>query len=206
VGTTGINDFGKYVITWTKDGRTRYPELGYCSGQLLSEQLTVVSQIADLLTIPGPSDFDKLVEKSRAFSGYKIIYEFVSTSGRRGNLGLEEEAFYRLYNGIPLTPKDEAVIDPRLKKALQVYKSVVLPKNRQERKDIASLYNYLKLYNETINKQANWYKKLKDDWGQWGALRKALISDFDKEGIAPEARKKIVEAWINDRLEFRTIK
>jgi hypothetical protein len=199
------NDFGKYVITWTKDGRNRYPDIGYCAGQLLFEQLTLVGQIADILTKTGSSEFDGLAANSRVFSQCKNTYNFVSTSGRQGSLMPAEEAFCRLYNGIPLTSRDSEVLDPRLKNAYDLYRSGDLPKNRRDREDVISLYNYLRIYNETIVKQANWYKKLKDDWSFWGALRESLTLDFDTEGIPPGARKKIVEGWINDRLEFRTI-
>lgn len=197
------NDFGKYAVTWTKDGRSKYPELGYCAGPLLFEQYSVVGQIAEILTMPGPSDFDKLVKKSRVFSEYKNTYDFVSTAGREGRLVPEEEAFYRLYNKIPLTSRDKAVLDPRMKRAFEDYTSGSLPKDKR---DTLSLYNYLRVYNEALNKQSKWYKKLKDDWSFWGALRENIIDDFNREGIAEGERKKIVEGWINDRLEFRTIK
>ncbi|MFA4905176.1 MAG: hypothetical protein WC645_01590 [Candidatus Margulisiibacteriota bacterium] len=200
------NDFGKYVITWTKDGRTRYPELGYSAGPLVFEQLMIVSGVADLLTMPGVGDFDLLVNKSRPFSAYKNTYDFVSTGGRQGRLVPEEAAFFRLYHGIPLTAQDRSVLDPRMKKAFEDYHSGALPKKLSARNNTISLYHYLRVYNEVLNKQAIWYKKLKDDWSYWGALREALINDFDNEGIAPEARKKMVEGWINDRLEFGTIK
>ena len=200
------NDFGKYVITWTKDGRTKYPEIGYCAGQLMFEQYDLVSRIAQILTMSGGPDLDALVKSSKAFSDYKNMNDFYSTSGTEGNLGPEEEAFFRLFHGIPLTAKDKVVLDPRLKNAFDLFNSGKVPGSGKARKDTISLYNYLRIYNIVIEKQAKWYKKLKDDWGFWGGLRQELKNEFDEEGIPQEDRKKMVEGWLNERLEFNIVK
>jgi hypothetical protein len=192
------NDFGKYVITWTKDGRTKYPEIGYCAGQLLFEQYSLVSQIADILTMQAGPDLEALIKKSPAFLEYKNISE--------GKLAPEEEAIFKLFHGIRLTAADKAVLDPRLKNAFDVFSSGRVPKAGKARKDIISLYNYLRVYNIGIEKQSKWYQKLKDDWAFWGGLREQLAKEFDKEGTSQDSRKKLVEGWLNERLEFDLVK
>lgn len=202
----GGHDFGKYVVTWTGDGRSKYPEIGYCSGQLLFEQHNLVSQIADILTMPGTDDLDELVRKNAAFSSYNDAFDFVSSSGASGHLIPEEAAFYRLFHGIPLTSQDRKTLDPRLADAYRIFKSGNLPKDRQKRQDVLSLYNYLRVYNETIKKNALWYSMLKRDWGIWGNLRRKLTEDFDKSSFPREKRKSAVEDWLNRRLEFKTVR
>lgn len=200
------HDFGKYVIYWTRDGRARYPEIGYCSGELLFEQYKLVGSIANILTMDGPLDIEGLAVNNLDFSSYKNAYDFISTSGRENKMIPEEAAFYRLFHDMPLTNKDRAVLDPRLEKAYLAFKSRDLPQDKKVRRDTLSLYNYLRIYNKVIEKNAGWYGKMKADWGFWVGLREKLINDFEKNGVPQKSRKKIVEKWINSRLEFKTIK
>ncbi|MCX5750781.1 MAG: L,D-transpeptidase [Candidatus Saganbacteria bacterium] len=202
------HDFGKYVLLWTADGKNRYPEMGYAAGQLLYEQVALVKDLAQILTLPGSDDFDACVSQNKDFAVYKGFYDFVSSEGKivPRDVPSEVTAYYRLYKGWQLSDIDNQNIDPRILKALDEYQHNRLPRNEEAREKEMGLYYYLELIGLLVDKEANWYGKLKADWDFWKNLRVKLRGDFDKMGIlSAENRRNIVEGWLNSRLEFDVV-
>jgi hypothetical protein len=76
------HDFGKYVLKWTKDGKSMYPEIGYSAGQLLYEQTILVKDLAKILTAPGPDTLDNCITSNANFMQYKIIASFLDSKGK----------------------------------------------------------------------------------------------------------------------------
>ena len=199
------HDFGKYVLLWTKDGKTFYPEMGYAAGELLFEQVMFIKDLVHLLTIPGQDDFDACISQSRSFSFSKEIYEFVTSKGEFVPKQVQAEllSYYKLYNGFELSADDFQRIDSRLLKAFDEYKNNRLPRKKTARRKALGLVYFLKINSEVIDKEAGRYGKLKRDWEFWKELRIKMKNDFDEMGVlAVENRQNIVEGWLNDRLEF----
>ena len=113
------HDFGKYVLQWTKNGKTFYPEMGYAAGELLYEQIILVKDLVHILTLPGPDDFNFLVSQNKNFMFYKKLREFILTKGKvtADEVPLEMYSYYRLYNDMELTKDDFQRIDTRILKA-----------------------------------------------------------------------------------------
>jgi len=58
------NDFGKYVLLWTKDGVYRQRQMGYAPGDLLYEQIMLAKETVRLLTQDGPNDLKYFIQKN----------------------------------------------------------------------------------------------------------------------------------------------
>ncbi len=204
----GGNDFGKYALLWTKDGKTTYPELGYCNGKLLFDQASLVEDMADILTGDGSDDFDRCISSNQNYLYYKAIYDFVESSGEVETTDLDpvECSYFRLFNNLKLSDGDTRNIDIRVLKAFNHYRDddlPVFPWERSQKEKEIGLYNYVKDINTSFLKQAGWYKLLNNDWPFWSNLRTKFRGDFKKIKIfSPINRKAVVEKWLNDRLEF----
>ena len=200
------HDFGKYVMLWTQDGVTHYPEMGYCAGQLLYEQIMLVKDLVYFLTVPGPDDLDSLVASSDNFKFYRSLYELKTTGKTSGSIDPGSLAYYRLYNGLPAEDMDESLIDPRVAKALEEYRQDRLPRDQKARREALGLYNYIRTIDLVIEKQAGWYAQVKNDWENLEHLRIKLRDDFDRMGVLSlDNRQNTVEEWLTDRLEFRSV-
>lgn len=200
-------DFGKYAVTWTKDGVKRYPELAYCAGQLLYEQIILIKDIVKLLTLPNVYDFDSCVSRDENLSFYRKIYEFIQSKGK--NIPKEGEysafSYYKLFNNFELDAKDNSLIDPRVLKAFNEYNSNTLPRNKDARRKALGLYEFLRQNSLNMDEYANIYKSLRDDWGFYVDLKKKLEVDFQSMGIySQDNRQNVLEGWLSGRLEFQT--
>jgi len=188
----GGNDFGKYALLWTKDGRNRYPELGYAEGQLLYEQIMLVKDLADLLAVPGPDSLDACLARNENFKLYRAVYEFLATSGEvaAGKLDPVACSYVKLWNGFRLTAADRTNIADRVEKGFRA---------RQ-----LGLYNFVRDYDNAFDKDAGWYTMVRDHWDAFRDLRIKLRHDFDRARIyQPADRVRVVEQALNERLEFR---
>ena len=207
----GSNDFGKHALLWTSDGRNPYPELGYAEGELVFEQVTLVKDLAYLLTVPGPDQLDDCIGKNDNLVLYRDSYNFVVSSGEVIGKTLDPSAcsYYKLFNGIKLNSKDKKNIDQRLIKAYNTVKGGIFPgllANKDQRERALGLYYFLRDYDATFRKQAGWYQMLKDEWNLWSNLRQLLRKDFNNSGInSLSDRQLTAEQWLSDRLEFRQI-
>ncbi|MFC1540421.1 hypothetical protein ACFL4J_00095 [Candidatus Margulisiibacteriota bacterium] len=201
------HDFGKYVLLWTQNGQTHYPEMGYAAGELAYEQIILVKDLVHLLTVAGPDEFDVCVSKNENFTFYKGLYQFKSSQGKQATATKVDPAlfsYYKLFNGFELTQKDRQLIDPRVSKAFKEYQENRLPRDKQARWQALGLYYYLRFNSLVIDKQAYWYEKVKNDWELFKELRAELRNDFDRMGVlALENRQNILEGWLNERLEFK---
>ncbi|MBU0686727.1 MAG: L,D-transpeptidase [Candidatus Margulisbacteria bacterium] len=200
------HDFGKYVLLWTKDGKNHYPEMGYAAGELLYEQIVLIKDLVHITTLPGPDDFDYCVSKNENFRFYKDLYEFVESKGKTSSSKVAPQllSYYKLYNGISLTVKDQELIDPRVEKSFKEYKENRLPRNQLARQQALGLYYYLQLNDTLIRKYAHWYEKVKKDWQLWKFLREKSRQDFEEMGIlSVENRQNVMEEWLSNRLEFK---
>ena len=200
------NDFGKYVLLWTKNGKYHYPEMGYAVGELVFEQIMLVKDLVHLLTMPGQDDLSVCVSRNKNFSFYKGLYDFVESKGKITTAKVDPVLFsyYKLYNGLELTKQDRALMDPRAVKAFEEQKENRLPRDRNARRKALGIYQYLRLNSLVIDKQAHWYAKIKKDWGFLKQLRQKLREDFDRMGVLSlENRQNIVEGWLSGRLEFK---
>lgn len=202
------HDFGKNVLLWTVDGKNHYPEMGYAAGELYYEQIILVKDIVYLLTIDGDDDFESLVLKNKNFSTYKELAEFIRTKGKIASKNIPSRVFsyYRLYNGFEMTNDDYKNIDARVLKAFKEYKENTLPRDAISREKELGLVYFLKMNSLVVDKEAGWYEKIKRDWEFWKKLRIGSRQDFKDMGILSAAnRQNLLEGWINDRLEFRSI-
>jgi hypothetical protein len=193
------NDFGKYALLWTADGRNRYPELGYCEGQLLYEQSVLVKDLAQLLTMPGADSFETCVNQNANFQVYRAVYAFLASSGEvvAATLDPVSCSYVKLYNGFSLTSADKTNIDDRIEKAFR--------ERKQEPRQIG-LYNFVRDYDNVFDKNAGWYTMVRDHWDVLGDLRAKLRHDYNAFGLyAPENRVIALERFLNDRLEFRQV-
>lgn len=206
----GGHDYGKYVLKWTKDGRTMYPEIGYCSGDLLIEQVNLVNDLSQILTAPGSDDAASCMESNINFTMYKKENTFVRSNGEEGGNGVDTafRNYFKFYNGIEMTEEEKRQLDPRMVRAYAEFKLKESTGNVASlNKDMLGLYAYLKLYDTILRKEAYWYQKIKDDWDFWGALKASLRDDLNKMGISdPKKRQYKVREWLEQRLEFRTVK
>jgi hypothetical protein len=201
------HDFGKYVLLWTKDGKTHYPEMGYAAGELVYEQIMLVKDLVHLLTVSGPDDFDVCVSKNKNLSFYKGLYDFKASQGKVTTATKVYPAlfsYYKLFNGLELSDNDRRRIDPRASKAFRECQENRLPRSKQARWKALGLYNYLRVNSLVIDKQAYWYETVKTDWELFKKLRAELRQDFDRMGVlSPENRQNILEKWLSDRLTFK---
>ncbi|MDD5593999.1 MAG: hypothetical protein PHG97_04620 [Candidatus Margulisbacteria bacterium] len=203
------NDFGKYALLWTRDGKTRYPELGYCEGQLLYEQTVLIKGLSVILTFPGSDSIEACIAHNDDFKVYRDVYAFLSSRGEVQPASLDPVScsYVRLFKGFKLGGTDNLNINQQ---ALQAFKEVRADKltgNEPARWRTRGLYNYIRDIAWTFDKWAGWYTMVKDDWPFFSDLRVKLRKDFDKFGIyAPANRQLTLERILNDRLEFRQFK
>ncbi|MFA5839885.1 MAG: L,D-transpeptidase [Candidatus Margulisiibacteriota bacterium] len=204
----GSHDFGKYALLWTKDGNSRYPELGYAAGELCYEQVLLIKDIVQILTLAGDDEFDRCIAQSINFSFYKDLDEFVSSAGEKNpaNITKEMVGYYRLYNDLGLSEEDSLNMDERVVTAYDQYRNGLLPRSPEARQKALGLVYFLRTNSEGIKKQAHWYRDLKNNWEFWKNLRVKLRADFDAMGVLSiENRQNILEKWLNERLEFKTV-
>lgn len=203
------NDFGKYALLWTVDGRSRYPELGYAEGQLLYEQTILVNDLADLLTRPGGNSFAECLDRNENFRLYRDVYNFLMSSGETASLQLDPVScsYVRLFNGFRLGEADKANINNSAWQALKVFRANKLPLGPAARQRIIGLYNFTRDYDLVFRKNADWYTMVKNDWIFFSDLRSKLRRDFEKFGLESSADRALaVKKFLNDRLEFRLAK
>lgn len=199
----GSHDFGRSVLLWTRDGKYYCPEMGYAEGELVFEEVTLVRDLAELLTIPGKDELDDLAAKNENFKLYKACFEFIESAGEKVSPLLDPLScsYYRLYNGLSLTATDRQRLDPRLLEAVQLVKA-----KRKVSSKTLGLYYYVRDYTLMFQKQANWYGRVKSEWAFWQKLRLQLRTDFTTMGIAStDVRQLMVQDWLEKRLEFHLI-
>ncbi|MFH1542743.1 MAG: hypothetical protein ABIE84_06635 [bacterium] len=202
------HDFGRDVLLWTKDGKNRYPELGYSAGELFFEQIILIKDLVHILTQPGPDDFETLIGNNEDFGFYWELSEFVSSKGkyRPPQLNAQSIAYYKLFHNWEMTDQENALLDKRMVEAFSEYEENRLPRKGIARQKSLGLYQHLRFHSQVIDKQAYWYEKIKKDWDYWLELRVRLRKDFDKMGIRSlENRQNLLERWLTERLEFNTL-
>lgn len=201
----GNNDFGIYALLWTKDGKSSYPELGYCEGQLLFEQVMLIKQLSDLLTAPWADSLAALVAGNEDFRVYRNVYDFLASSGEVQPASLDPVScgYVRLFHGWRLSPADQDNFNREALKAFRDYKADNLPASENQRRRALGFYTYIRDMAWTFDKWAGWYTMVRDDWQFFRDLRLKLRKDFNKLGIASGQRQMAVEKMLNDRLEFR---
>ncbi|OGC12364.1 hypothetical protein A3K48_07930 [candidate division WOR-1 bacterium RIFOXYA12_FULL_52_29] len=202
------HDFGKYVLLWTTDGKNHYPEMGYAAGQLVYEQIVLVKELVNLLTLPGPDDLSSVLARDKELQFYKSLRDFKTSGGTKVPADVEPALLreYKLFNGFDLTAEERRALDPRLVKALKEYREKRLPRDKRARREALGLYYYLRNNSLVIDKHAGWYERIKGDWEFFSRLRAALRQDFESFGVLSLAnRQNIVEQWLNERLEFKTV-
>jgi len=205
----GGNDFGKYALLWTADGRTKYPELGYAEGQLLYEQTILIKDLADLLTMPGADSLKACIDRNENFGVYRDVYNFFLSRGEAPSDQLDPVScsYVRLFNGFRLSEADQANIDEQALKAFKAYRAGKLPARPAVRQRTLGLYAFIRDYDLVFDKNAGWYAMVKDDWDFFSDLRAKLRRDHDKYGPYAAANRLLaVEKALNDRLEFRLVR
>jgi hypothetical protein len=202
----GNHDFGKYALLWTKDGRTRYPELAYSEGQLLFEQITLIKALSVLLIAPGGDALEGLVNGNEDFRVYHEVETFISSGGevQPDSLDPVSCSYVRLFKGFKLSGEDKANINWLARQAFDEVRAGKLAGSAADRRRTLGLYNYIRDTAWTFDKWAGWYAMVRDDWAFFSGLRVKLRQDFGKLGInAAGERQKAVEKMLTDRLEFR---
>ena len=194
--------FGKYALLWGKDSKIRNSQMGYSTEELVLDQISLAKTLVYLLTVPGGDDFDSCSAKNDALSFYKELNDFIASKGAIVPSGIDPALFsyYKLYNGWELNNTDRALMDERVIKAFLEYQENRLPRQQQKRWEALGLYYYVQTNSWLIDKQAEWYRKIKNDWEFFGPLRMQLREDFDQMGILSlENRQNTLEKWINER-------
>lgn len=200
------HDFGRDVLLWTKDGKNYYPEMGYAEGELLFEQVTLVRDLADILTEPGSDEVDSIVSQNDNFSNYRDLAAFIESKGKVQPESLDPTAcsYYRLFNGLDLSDDDHALLNDQLIDAVAAWRNNQYPIFRKNKQRMMGLYHFLQQNSLLMEKQANWYTQLKSEWAYFADLRSKLRTDFDQFNIYdPGNRQLIVNKYLNDRLEFK---
>ncbi len=193
----GSHDFGKYTLLWTQ-GHGRYPELGYSEGELLFDQIVLIKDLAQILTVSSTDDFDKCIASNENFKLYRNCYKYIESDCKTLSSDILPEAalYYKYFHGFELTAREKRLLDPRI---IRVFKT-----SQKDKKDLG-IYNFVKDYALTFVEKANWYKKIKADWPFWLELKATLKKDFEANGIANiRQQKALVEKWLTQRLEFQT--
>lgn len=202
------HDFGKYVLLWTTNGKSHYPEMGYAAGELVYEQITLIKDLVHLLTVASTDDLDSVIAQNENFTFYKGLYTFKDSKGKviASKVNKAMLSYYKLFKGMELVKNDHYLMDPRVVKAFKEYKENRLPRNKAARRKALGLYQYLRINSLIIDKQAGWYGRVKKDWELFKKLRINLRKDFDQMGVlALENRQNIIENWLNDRLKFKQV-
>jgi hypothetical protein len=202
----GNNDFGKYALLWTKDGESSYPELGYCEGQVLFEQVMLIKQLSELLTAPGSDSLEARLAGNEDFRVYRDVYDFLASSGKVQPASLDPVScsYVRLFHGWRLSPDDQDNFNREALKAFRDYRADQLPANENQRRRVLGFYVYVRDTAWTFDKWAGWYTMVKDDWLFFSDLRMKLRKDFAKYGINASGKRQLaVEKILNDRLEFK---
>lgn len=193
------HDFGTDTLLWSRDGRSRYPELGYTEGELLFTQVMLVKDLAQILTWPESDDFDACISGNENLKAYRDIYEFIQSKGQVNSENIQQEAarFYLLFRQLPLLSTVKDQIDSRILKAYA-------DPNKDQRE--MGLYEYALDYVQVFEEKAHWYQQLKADWPFWRDLKIKLREDFKKLNIDdPRRQKSLLENWLNQRLRFKLI-
>jgi len=199
------NDFGKYVLLWTNNGKQYYPEMGYAEGELLYEQSALVEDLAGILTYQGGDDFEELVAKNENFMFYKALNEFIESNGTIKSAQIDDAnaAYFKLFNGWPLSNEDIYYMDKRVVDAFNSMKKGELPFFWLSQEETRGLYQFLRLNSMVFKKYAGFYKNTKEDWEFWKGTRKDLKDDLKALNIlSTRNQKDIAEYLINARLEF----
>jgi hypothetical protein len=202
----GNDDFGTYALLWTKDGRNSYPELGYCEGQLLFEQVMLIKQLSALLTVPGADSLEALVAGNEDFRIYRDVYHFLVSSGEVQPASLDPVScsYVRLFRGWHLSAADQDNYNREALKAFRAYRAGQLPADEKARRRAIGFYVYVRDMAWTFDKWAGWYTMVRDDWPLFSELRVKLRKDFDRLGVKTlSQRQSAAEKMLNDRLEFR---
>ncbi|MFA5113908.1 MAG: hypothetical protein WC529_06415 [Candidatus Margulisiibacteriota bacterium] len=202
------NDFGKYALLWTVDGRNRYPELGYCEGQLLYEQSVLIKDLAQLLTVPGPDSLEACIAGNENFKLYRAVHDFLVSSGEVAAASLDPVScsYVKLFNGFPLNAADKVNIDDRVEKAFRDQRAGKYPLLPDQKQRQLGLYNFVRDYDNVFDKNAGWYVMVRDHWDVLSDLRAKLRRDYNAFGLySPDNRVIALERFLNDRLEFRQV-
>jgi hypothetical protein len=195
----GSHDFGIDTLLWSKDGRNRYPELGYAEGELLFARVLLVQDLAQMLTRPDTDDFDACVSGNENFKAYRDIYEFIQSGGQDNSESIQQEParYYLLLHRLPLLSTVKEEIDSRILRAFA-------DPNKDQRE--LGLYEYALDYVQVFEEKAHWYGQFKSDWPFWRDLKIKLREDFNKLKIDdPRRQEKLLENWLNQRLRFNLV-
>lgn len=195
----GSHDFGQDVILWTKDGRNRYPELGYAEGELLFDQVILIKDLAQMLTQSETNDYDACVAVNENFKTYRDLDEMIASKGTKVSANIHPDAalYYRYFYRLSLSDKEKTKLNNQISAAF-----AYPDKNTRAR----GLYNYVKDYVAVVEEKARWYRKLKKDWPFWQELKEKLQTDLEQSGVTDNSQRQAqVERWLNQRLYFQII-
>ncbi|MCX5749941.1 MAG: hypothetical protein NTZ10_06860 [Candidatus Saganbacteria bacterium] len=199
----GSNTFGKYALMISKDKKTMFPELIHTSGDLMMEELKFIKETVGLLVQPG-EDFDSCVASSEGFWKYKAYYDFTKDPSRDDLLQDIESAYYKLYFDIPLDDKElslmpkDAIVANKFVKAiapLSPSEEDILISSRMAKrtggkffpdtKKILGMQQYTHQCAVGVDKFANFYRTVKDNWGDLINIRRNIADDCVNTG-SPE--------------------
>ncbi len=193
----GSHPFGRFVVQTSEDMKTMSPELIHSSGDLIMEERQLINDIIKVLAAPF-DDLDKCIKYSQNFDLYKVCYDYVNEPMREDLIQVKERATYKLYNNLPLTsaevavlPKDVVIADKLMKnkgKLTSEEINILISEGVASRQGTKLKINPEKLlglqydvyqYVVAIQKFAHHYGILKENWDQLSGLRKALLKDFN---------------------------
>ncbi|MFA5113889.1 MAG: L,D-transpeptidase [Candidatus Margulisiibacteriota bacterium] len=172
----GDNRFGRYALFWSVDGRVGSPFSGYAPGGAVFEQVMLTKDLVELLTAPGPDDFDAAVSRNRDLANYQAS-------------GSVKPA---------LTPAEA--------KAVGEFTEDRLPREKGARRAALGRYWQVQTDQLALARRAGWYERIRREWPFFRQLREQLRADFTRMGVyALENRQNVLEEWLTDRLEYRTV-
>lgn len=220
----GSNTFGRYPLLLTKDGRTMAPELVHTTGDLMMEQRRLVGDLIKVMssTLEG---FDAAVNASRNFDLYTTCWQFLQNPQRTDLLEPIESGSYKLYMGITLNDDEKAAMPADIFACFKLYKgqepltkeesdllvreglarwqgSKLVPDEAKVYGVLYDLYQYV----VSIEKNANIYSTLRDNWRELASIRRALIRDLARLRIKdPEVFAELMRELIADRAQMQKL-
>lgn len=182
------------------------------AGEALFERALFIKDLVQLLTVSGSDELGSCIDQDPDLAYYRQLALFRRSkgknvpalpTGRQAGLPAEVAAYYKLYFNLTLSATDETAIDPRVLKAFKEMAEGRLPRDPVNRRKAVGLYQLVRETALVVEKQANWYNRVRQGWKTLASLRAALRLDFDAMGVlSQENRQNLTEGWLETRLSL----
>lgn len=117
------NDFGKYVIYWSRDKKSIRSEIGYATGDLLYEEIIFLQDLANALA-KGSIKFNKqeFISSFSDYNNYLSVYDFLYNQNSDINIkNYDVNTYLKMMYRIKVSYKDWEKISPIVRAAYKKY-------------------------------------------------------------------------------------